>query len=354
MFSALGAGGAMVFTPVYVIVGQYFDKKKGKAMGFSTLGSGLGNVVLAPLISLSIDHYGFFGATLFLGALQLHHIISALLYVPLSQMSRLKPACVQADKQLEVCAGQNEKDEQSLNDQNLSYQEQEKKAMKSERNEMPTSALKCDADSIGDAEVSYEKSRSESGHALSDAEINVKLDGKGDTYILNESTKSENAEHTKPEPQYTITTIPQNSSKEDNPSLLPKQNVAAADSSSYNLCCNWTFLVYGVVIMCLQANIQTFLIFLPALSKEYGATDTKAAFVLSIMGFADMAGRFISGFIFDVKPLRRRRRFIYCINCVVFGLAVFTMAFMPGYIAIATMTAITGKSSLYLPQRTKL
>jgi len=34
-----GVGGMLAFTPSYVAVSHWFDKKKGKAMGFSTIGS---------------------------------------------------------------------------------------------------------------------------------------------------------------------------------------------------------------------------------------------------------------------------------------------------------------------------
>ena len=67
-----GFGGSLIFTPAYVIVGQYFSKRKGKAMGVSTLGSGLGTVIVAPLISLLLEHYGYQGAMMITGALILN------------------------------------------------------------------------------------------------------------------------------------------------------------------------------------------------------------------------------------------------------------------------------------------
>lgn len=77
-----GLGGVLIFTPAYIMVGQYFDKRKGTAMGMATIGSGIGNVVLAPLINLLLDEYGFFGTMLILGALALHTCAVALVYRP--------------------------------------------------------------------------------------------------------------------------------------------------------------------------------------------------------------------------------------------------------------------------------
>ena len=44
MLALTGFGGAMVFVPAYVMVSKYFDKHKGKAMAFATIGSGLGKI----------------------------------------------------------------------------------------------------------------------------------------------------------------------------------------------------------------------------------------------------------------------------------------------------------------------
>ncbi|ELT99982.1 hypothetical protein CAPTEDRAFT_136933 [Capitella teleta] len=43
-----GFGGVLVFTPAYIIVGEYFDKRKGTAMGLATIGSGLGSLIFVP------------------------------------------------------------------------------------------------------------------------------------------------------------------------------------------------------------------------------------------------------------------------------------------------------------------
>ena len=89
-FHLSGFGGALIFTPSYVIIGQYFDKKKGKAMGFSTIGSGLGTVALAPIITLLLFHYSYFGAMLIMGAIMLNNCISGALYRPLPQFTKNK------------------------------------------------------------------------------------------------------------------------------------------------------------------------------------------------------------------------------------------------------------------------
>ena len=71
-----------MFTPSYIIVGQYFNKRKGKAMGIATMGSGLGSVAMAPIIALLLKHYSFFGTMLILSAIQLHNCVFGALFRP--------------------------------------------------------------------------------------------------------------------------------------------------------------------------------------------------------------------------------------------------------------------------------
>ena len=66
MICFIGFGGSMIFAPCYIIVGQYFDKKKGRAMSMSTLGAGVGTLAFAPLLSLLLQQYMFSGAMLVL------------------------------------------------------------------------------------------------------------------------------------------------------------------------------------------------------------------------------------------------------------------------------------------------
>jgi len=75
-----GFGGLLVFSPSYVAVSQWFDKKKGKAMAWSTLGTGFGSVCMAPLIALLVDQFNYFGTMLIVGALLFNNSVGGALY----------------------------------------------------------------------------------------------------------------------------------------------------------------------------------------------------------------------------------------------------------------------------------
>ena len=71
-----------MYSPSYVAVTQWFDKKKGKAMALSTLGAGFGSVCMAPVMTLLVDQFNYFGTMLIVGSLQLHDSVAGALYRP--------------------------------------------------------------------------------------------------------------------------------------------------------------------------------------------------------------------------------------------------------------------------------
>lgn len=65
-----------------VLIPKYFDKRKGLANGFVVSASALGKIVMAPLVRLFLEQYGYKWACLMVGALCLHTCISGMLYQP--------------------------------------------------------------------------------------------------------------------------------------------------------------------------------------------------------------------------------------------------------------------------------
>ncbi|KAG1686308.1 Monocarboxylate transporter 12 [Nymphon striatum] len=75
-----GTGFGMMYCSSIVIIGHYFDKKQGLAMGITTSGSGIGTFIIPPLVQKLIEVYGLSGTVLIIGgnrhAISLSLIIS--------------------------------------------------------------------------------------------------------------------------------------------------------------------------------------------------------------------------------------------------------------------------------------
>ena len=175
-------------------------------MGISTIGSGLGTVVIAPIVSFMLDVYGYQGTILIVGALILNNCVAAALYRPVENNfpEKIKTNPVTQDVQM----------------------------MKHEAENMDGAA-----DNLPEVKTSFLR---------------------------------------------TFNTLRKIFQSLKNP----------------------TFFLYCIEITAMSIAIQTFLTFLPGLAKEYkAANDKEAAFLLSIMGIADMGGRLLIGIPMDLKQV---------------------------------------------------
>ncbi|XP_076090016.1 monocarboxylate transporter 12-like [Mytilus galloprovincialis] len=75
-----GIGKSLAYQPGLVVVGQYFKKRRGAAVGLATAGGGIGTLVLPPLFETMLNYYGFSGGLMIISAVALHMCISGMLY----------------------------------------------------------------------------------------------------------------------------------------------------------------------------------------------------------------------------------------------------------------------------------
>ena len=283
----------MIFTAAYVIVSQYFDKKKGKAMAFATLGSGVGNVVLSPAISALVDEYGFSGSMVILSSLMLNNFISAALYWPLRKKRGLPRERV-------VGRGEEGKSD-------------EKQAIfiDDKTGDAKSAVVKCDAGLVTGG----------GGDNSSGDRVTI-LPDKGESSVgVHKPT-----EH--------AATVTQASTADD-----PDKGVCIKYK---RLLRNPTFLLYGYQIMCMQVCIPVYLIFLPDFAMEHGIDRMHAAFILSVMGISDMVGRVFFGFVFDLERVRRHQPKLHSTFGIAFGLATACVIFMPSFRGMLAMAILVG------------
>jgi len=101
------------------------------------------------------------------------------------------------------------------------------------------------------------------------------------------------------------------------------------------------FIIYCIVVAAVQGCIQSVLIFLPARGRELGAGPKAAALLLTLFGVCDMVGRFIFGFVFDLRAVRRLgRSYLYMAVAASFGATASVMAAADNYAALAACTCV--------------
>ena len=71
---------------------------------------------------------------------------------------------------------------------------------------------------------------------------------------------------------------------------------------------NGTYWIYLLNQGTMPFVLMTPMILLPSLALEIGASKDMASILLSLLGLADIVGRFLFGFLFDLKMIRDKKR----------------------------------------------
>ena len=81
----------LMWSPVVVIIYEYFDKYKSLASGMTLAGQSVGMIVVGPVCRLLIDHYGWRGAMIILAGITLQGCITAAIMAPFQQIQSQQP-----------------------------------------------------------------------------------------------------------------------------------------------------------------------------------------------------------------------------------------------------------------------
>nr|CAD7458210.1 unnamed protein product [Timema tahoe] len=101
-YGLLTSLGVCLVTPAFSLaLNSYFKVKRGKAMGFAMTLTGIGPVIMPPLISKLMSFYGVQGTGLILGALSLHALVGAFLLQPIKWHLKKKVVEPEANNQEE-------------------------------------------------------------------------------------------------------------------------------------------------------------------------------------------------------------------------------------------------------------
>ena len=81
---------SLIYTPGYIIVVDYFEKKRALAMSLGTVATGFG-AFFPPVMLYLFETYGFTGAFVIMAAISLHSLLAGMLYRPISSKKVKQP-----------------------------------------------------------------------------------------------------------------------------------------------------------------------------------------------------------------------------------------------------------------------
>ncbi|XP_064649546.1 monocarboxylate transporter 13-like [Lineus longissimus] len=295
----VGVGGAMVYTPSFIIVGKYFDKRRAIANGISTAGGGIGQFTFPPLYTALLGHYGYMGSLLVLGAITLNLVNCGALYRP------LKPIRTVNDD-IEVIEPEGMSSTSNKRYQCVEMQDQSQgKRDNGDHNGDTDSIGSIRQDGAQEGDDGYVEMFSNDNGKTNSVEHLDEIAGSSKDNNDKETEIKENHEKGAP-------IAPGIDSDDEVVDLKGKGQSKKGWHLDCSLLCDPTFVLFACFIgFGTQAYVPTST-FVPALVvNDRGFTKEDATMLIVVIGIADMCGRLGSGIIFDIKPIQRVRRYIY-------------------------------------------
>ena len=120
----------------------------------------------------------------------------------------------------------------------------------------------------------------------------------------------------------------------------------------FSLLKDFPFFSLCLSILFFTSSMMSTFVFLPSLAKVSGVGELQAAYLVSIIGVCDSFARFTSGFVLDMKRVKKFRLLVY--NGVMFGVVIVSMV-MPslhGFGAFAVASGLYGAlAGTYVAQK---
>ena len=270
------------------MVGQYFDKKRAKANGVMSMGGALGGASIAPLLTILYQDYGYSNTLIIQAGLLLHVFITAALFRPLRANQR-------------------------------KYIEMEVKKVEMDITKVELEVTKEEPNQT----VSVKKS----DKTLSAIETMEPLDDFGSTVSI--ASKNKNLDKSKPETE---------------------SNTKHSKCSKYldmELLKNKSFMSYSFMMTCAFMCRSGSNTFLAGLAFERNISNSELAVIFVVAASVDFCSRFISGIIFDLQIIKKKRILAFSLCGIVFSGLMCIMPFtynFPTFVAVIIFRSIFGST----------
>ncbi|KAK7471581.1 hypothetical protein BaRGS_00035744 [Batillaria attramentaria] len=348
-----GIGRGLSYAPGLIIVGMYFNRRRGLGVGLSTAGVGAGTFLLPPFVELIFETYGFSGAFLILGGLACNVFLVAMLYRPVfmhrqivlrhrqkQRLSKHVELTVESDSS---CREELLKKRTGVGN---SLTNSHTCTSKTLSGDTPTSLNDCThAKDEKTSEALVSTNQHQPGRCdLCRSQRNFELNAESTSV----SSLRRHCQHTTDLEDQTFTSR----GKLVLPSCLrsvlatcfPAEKRSTGTQRrkimELSLLREPVFLFYCFSICLYTASLKSSLVFLPALVKSRGVSEIHAAYLLSISGILDTIGRVTSGVVLGLRPLQRLRSVFF--NAFVFLLCALlfvvpSLSSFPEFVAVFGM-----------------
>ncbi|KAL3871119.1 hypothetical protein ACJMK2_039138 [Sinanodonta woodiana] len=303
IFGLLGGfGSSLIYSPSLIIVSQYFNKKRGLAIGLSSAGFGLDTLFMPPLFGILFDRYGFQWTCLILSGISLTSVIAAFLFSPVVPVGSIKS---QTRKEQNIC---------NINaEQELFFQTDTTELHANSAKQEQTCITTMPAENENDIPVIGRNGENVKPNKANVLNIRQTLRMKKVIQIGKTFFAIKNLETHKKKPLLEL-------------SLLT----------------NVTFLSLCIAMSLFTMAFHIAFVFLPPLIKDRGMTELDAAYIVTITGIMDVVGKILAGFILDLNSIKKYRLLIYNGIMIVVGTVSLLIPSVSTFTGFALLCAFYG------------
>ena len=315
----LGFGFGLIYLPAIVIVSYYFEKRRALATGLACCGSGFGTFIFSPFSAWLVEEVGWKQTCFWLAAIILQCCIFGAFFRPLPQIDNTET--LQKDKPHPSV----QLNGKSVSDGHVATVKQSPASPRA-RVAANTTRSKISLNQI--TSLSSLNNQPAPGHQLkahiplhrkdvfySGSLYNIPLyqQNRAD-YITSNMSIAHSLHQAK------------GAASVDSLRAEPKTRCQAFTDSfktliDFSLLKDWAFVLFLVSNIFTNLGFNAPFLFIPDRALEYNLTTEQAAWLVSIVGIANTAGRILFGFLADLKWIKPWRLHLYNTGLVIAGLA---------------------------------
>lgn len=305
-----GFGRSLSYAPAVTMVGTYFNKRRGIAIGIATSGVGFGSFAMPAIIELVFHFYAFTGGFYILAGFAVNLCVCGMLFRPLEKQRQLM-AFDQRRKNIKDSAEVPLKDTKTF---------------------VSHDSLNLHTSTI--VELSNDEKMD-----LKNTEVEAMV-------VIDRFTGTTEKE----QPLLEIQALQNGSQKNGDSNKKSgccgffKTGPKSSEKKylGFSLLKDYRYLCFCIAITMFTIASQSAFVFLPAYGKQIGTTDMEAAYFVVITGVFDGVARVISGTVLDLKNVKRFRVYVYNTVMFLLGGVSFVIPFTRSYSQLCVVCGVYG------------
>ncbi|KAK3594887.1 hypothetical protein CHS0354_020547 [Potamilus streckersoni] len=378
----VGVGFSFIHSPTLMLIGKYFEKRRGLANSIAVSAASLGGLVWAPMVTLLFEHFGYSGTHLIIAAMLLNCWVTAGLFRPLE----LYTSPVKAKQSSNITINSHDVEPAFRSSHMDACQNDTLKDISRLHKLRQNSPIKLDTAPNKTLCIRTISCQPQVSHE--DGQISAIFRHRSNTYqengttspclkrtrtrtitelyssnpiygvsgIIDSISKSSVAQLASAE-QLCASVLSFNSIKEMKPIEIEENGAKMKDTAcisstksfivkmlrrvfDFELIRNPVFLMILTRAFLIISGIGLFPVYIAPHARENGMDEDKIAVLYSIMGFVDLLSRVLFGIVADKNILQRAT--LIGISALIVGIAANSIPFVKSFASFVTLACIYG------------